>query len=104
MNNNVEIKNLTKFAKLLAKQSCRDIGINIKEIKNYISVKQAKNIVLQYCIIDSGRFILNKKRMDKIQKELCDWIYGVQLSKLSGEDKLDCYWDDDKNKMMFIKK
>ena len=100
----MEIKHLNKFSKVMAKEACRDVGVKIKDIKYYISVKQAIGVVKQHCVISDGKWVVSQKRMDKIYKDLCDWIYGVQLAKLSGEDKLDCYWDDKQNAMVFKKK
>lgn len=86
----------------MTKGACKEVGIDIKDIKNYITVRQAKNLVQQYLIYKHGDLIINKNIMQKIHSELCDWIHGVELAKLSANDELSCYWDDKKNTMIFI--
>lgn len=98
----MRIKNLTKFTKIVAKEAAKEIGINTKKMNNYITLTQAKNLVKENAYCKDGYLTINEKRMNKIHTELCDWLYGVELARLSAMDKFDCYWDNEENRMIFV--
>jgi hypothetical protein len=99
----MEITDLNKFAKYIAVHTANEIGIETKKnsLKEYITLKNVKGIVSQYAKIKNGKMCVNNRIMKKIQNELTNWILGVSLAKMAGNDEIDCYWDDTKNCMMF---
>ena len=101
-NKYMKIQNLNKFTKHMAKDICKLMDIEYKELKEYITFSQAKNLVKEYARDDDdGCFSINQRRFDRLTEELHDWILGIELFKLTVKGDLDCYWDDDKNTMIF---
>jgi hypothetical protein len=99
------IKNLKKLAKHLAKSVAEDCGLTIDDLKEYMTVKNAINIVKENAKKDkNGELLINTKILEKICLEMSGWLLGVNLAKLASQDVLDCYWDNKKNCMVFKKK
>ena len=42
-----------------------------------------------------------QKYKQKRYDEILDWLIGVELAKMAADDKLECYWDDEANEMVF---
>lgn len=101
-NKYMKIQNLNKFTKHMAKDMCKLMDIEYRELKEYITFSQAKSLVKEYARDDDdGCFSINQRRFDRLTEELHDWILGIELCKLTVKGDLDCYWDDDKNTMIF---
>lgn len=100
-----KIKNITKLAKHLAKNVAKDCGLTIEDLKEYMTVKNAIELVKEHAHKDeNGEFLINTKILEKICFSISGWLLGVNLAKLAAQDELDCYWDNKKNCMVFKKK
>lgn len=99
-----KIKNLNSFSKELGKLVAANAGFSTKELKESITVKNIRGIVTKYIKNKNGYFYISEDMTSQICEEIHDWIIGVSLAKLAAEDKLDCYWDDKKNCMIFKEK
>ncbi len=100
-----KIKDIKKLAKHLAKNVATDCGFTIDELKEYMTVKNAIEIVKQHSKINkNGEYLINTKILEDICLDISSWLLGVNLAKLAGEDILDCFWDNKKNCMVFKKK
>ena len=99
-----EIKSLNSFSKSLGKQVAKQSGFSKNELINYITVKNIKQMVRLHASKQKGKMYIDEKRTLKICGEIFDWLVGVDLAKLAAQDKLECYWDDKKNTMVFKKK
>jgi hypothetical protein len=99
------IKDIKKLAKHLAKNIAMDCGFTIEELKQYMSVKNAINIIKEHAQKDKdGEFLINTRILETICVDMSGWLLGVNLAKLAADDKLDCYWDSKKDCMVFKKK
>jgi hypothetical protein len=98
----MRIKNLTKFAKIVVKEAAKEVGINAKNVNDYITLTQAKNLIIEHSCNKDGDLVVNDKRMNKIHTDLCKWFQGFELARLSAMDKFECYWDNEQDKMIFI--
>lgn len=99
-----EIRNLSAFSRSIGKQVAREGGFTVRELKTYISVKNIKNIVRKYANYKNEAFYIDEERTHLVCEEIFDWLTGVNLAKLASEDYLDCWWDSEKNTMIFKKK
>lgn len=99
------IKDIKKLAKHLAKVVAVDCGFTIDELKQFMTVKNAINIIKEQAQKGKdGEFLINTKILENICSEMSGWLLGVNLARLASDDKLDCYWDDKKDCMVFRKK
>ena len=99
------IKDIKRLAKHLAKNVAVDCGFTIDELKQFMTVKNAINIIKEKAQKDeNGDFLINTKILETICLEISGWLLGVNLARLASDDKLDCYWDDSKDCMVFRKK
>ena len=97
----IKIRSINKFTKHMAKDLCRTMEIDYKNLKEYISFHQAKNLVKQYARKYKNELYINEQRFAKLAEEFHDWVLGIDLCKMCSSGELDCYWDDDENKMVF---
>jgi hypothetical protein len=102
MDNLVKIKNLTHAAKHLGKDIAKQRKIPLCKFKEYITVKEIKNIIKQYALQDEhDDYLINYKILHKICEEINTWVLGIELAKLASLDSVETYWDDEKNCMVF---
>lgn len=99
------VKHLKKMAKFMAKNVALDCGFSINELKQYMTVRNAVNIIRENAKKDDdGNLLVNEKIIEKIHFEISSWLIGVNLAKMAAQDLLECFWDDKKNCMVFSKK
>lgn len=97
-----KICKINKFAKNLGIIVAQDIGFSTKKLKSYIKVSNIKNIIMKHSNgISNGKFIIDEKNAKKAYNEIFDWLIGCDLATLASQNVLECYWDDDKNTMVF---
>ena len=97
-----KIKNLNKFAKTLGITVAKDADFSYNELRKYISVGNIKNIVRHYAKRDTdGGASISNEGIASCMSDIFDWIIGRDLATMAANDKLDCYWDDEKNEMVF---
>ena len=92
-------KKLNRCAKMIAKSVARLSGFSSRELRENIKVSQVKDIILQYSgdstgIKDEDHILLDEESLDEICDDILNWLVGVKLCKMCGDDKLDCFWDD----------
>jgi hypothetical protein len=98
----VKIKNLTRAAKHLGKDIAKQRKIPLNKFKEYITVKEIKNIIRQYALQDEDNgLLMNYKILYKICEEINTWVLGIELAKLASLDSVETYWDSEKNCMVF---
>tara|TARA_R110000868_G_scaffold554_3_gene4108 strand:- start:877 stop:1212 length:336 start_codon:yes stop_codon:yes gene_type:complete len=98
-----KFKDLNKFSKDLGKFVARVSGYRLSQIKKYIKVNNVKNIVKKYAKynLPNNIYTLSEDDASEACEEILDWLVGVELASLAADDVLDCWWDDEKNQMMF---
>ena len=97
-----EITRLNEFSKKIAKAVAKQVYMKMPELKNSITVKNIKGIIYEHCETSEEGFpILTGKKLDLICEDIFTWLAGVRLAREAAEDKLDCYWHDEKNCMIF---
>lgn len=99
------IKNLEKFIKATIKGICELNGYDKKEIKKYIDKNNIQCLMKKYVYTDTDNEIfISDKDTVKLYDDVREWIVGVELSKIAGQDLIECYWDDENNCMKFYHK
>lgn len=101
---NYEIKNMMGFCKTIGFTVADEIGMSPKEFKNYIKPSNVRKIAEQYCTKKGRSYFIEEEKIDDIYEDTRNWVIGIDLAKLAAQDKLECYWDDDINQMVFQKK
>ena len=99
-----EITQLGPMAKRLGKAIAKDGNFTVDELKEYISVSNIKQIIKEFSMIKDGRLFIDEDGMEQAAEQVHNWLIGVDLAKLAGQDKVNCYWDDEKNCMTFEEK
>ena len=100
-----KVKNITRLAKVLGKSIAKDADFTLEELKEYISVQNIKFMIKQKAHRDAdGDLALSNDDLFVISNEIYDWLIGCDMCKLAAEGKLECYWDDDLNEMVFTGK
>lgn len=98
------IKNITHFSKKMLKLVARESGFTKKECDEYISIENVKGIIEEHAKKNSkGRLIINEEITNTIFEKIENWLTGFQLARMCSEGILDCYWDSEKNCMVFKK-
>ena len=98
----VKIKNLTRAAKHLGKDIAKQRKIPLNKFREYITVKEIKNIIRQYALQDEDNgLLMNYKILHRICEEINTWVLGIELAKLASLDSVETYWDSEKNCMIF---
>lgn len=98
------IINLNSFANLLRHKAALAINPEYTEdLDQYISIKQVIKLIEENSLgRDKNKNILiDEDNFDECVFQTEEWIYGVGLSKLAGQDLIECEWDSKLNKMVF---
>jgi len=97
-----KIKSINALAKTLGKTVAKDSDFTFKQLKEYISVGNIKNMISQHTKKDEcGYEVISNESINCIMTEIFDWLVSRELASLAAEDKVDCFWDDEKNQMVF---
>ena len=88
--------------KAAADHLCEDSS-STEDLDNYISIDQIINIIEDESLglDDENRYLLNEDINEKIFDTIAIWIHNVGMSKLAGQDLLECAWDAELNEMVF---
>jgi hypothetical protein len=92
------------MSKCIGKDIANNMDIPLRELKHYIKPSEIQSIIKQYCIIQEEHCLINSIILQKIFDTVNNWVVGIKMSKLAGENKMDVFWDDDKNCMTFKNK
>jgi hypothetical protein len=101
------ITNLNDFATILRKNAYEHLSMtNIENLDEFITVNEVTKLVSHSGIgfDDDNNIIINEDILEELINDVSKWIYDISLSKLCGNDKLDCAWDDQHNEMVFWSK
>jgi len=102
MQRSMKIRNINKFTKSLAKDVCYSLDIPMKDLKHYMTFKQAKNLVKEFCDDDGYNYSMTRNGFNLCATEMTNWLIGFELAKLSSDGKFECYWDDVSNRVEHI--
>jgi hypothetical protein len=74
-----------------------------EDLNEYITINQIIKVIHDHCHgYDVYNYpIINEQINEKIFDIVTVWIHNVGLSKLAGQDLLDCAWDNNLNEMIF---
>lgn len=101
------IINLEGYATQLRDAAASSLSENYTEnLDDFISVKQIINMVNENCVgyDEHDRPLLDEESNNQVYEDTVSWIHGVGLSKLAGQNLIECAWDDDQNDFVFWKK
>ena len=97
----VTIKHIGKMSKHIGKDVAKNMGIPLKELKDYIRPSEIKSILTQYCIFKDEQYLINTLILKKVFQEVNNWVLGIQLAKMASDGQLDACWDDEQNSIIF---
>lgn len=100
----VRIKNINKMSKHIGKDVAKNMSIPLSEFGEYIKPKEIKSLLMQYAVKKEDDYMLNTMILQKVFKEVNNWVLGIQLCKMSVKGDLDTSWDSEQNCMMFESK
>jgi hypothetical protein len=100
----IAIKNINKMSKHIGRDIAKKMEISLSEFKYYIKPKEIRSIIRQYAIHKNENLLINACILQKVFDTISQWVIGIQISKLASEDKMEVYWDDDKNCPIFKNK
>ena len=97
-----EITRVNEFAKKIGKVVAREIYMTMDELKESISVRNIKGIIYEHSDTSKDGYpILTTSQLNMICEDIFSWLAGVRLAREAAADKLDCYWSDEKDCMIF---
>ena len=96
------ITRVNEFSKQIGKLVAKQIQMKYSELKDSITVRNIKGIIYEHCnLSEEGYPILTTEQLDIVCEDIFSWLAGVKLAKEAAEDKVDCYWNNEKNCMIF---
>lgn len=99
----MQFDDLKNFSKRIAMFVAKQAGYSKKELKNFIRLQNVQKIVKSHSKRTfDGKYEVDEEEANLICEEIFDWLVGVEIAKLAADDIIQCYWDDEKNKMEFI--
>jgi len=73
-----------------------------ENLDDYIKIPEIISLVTKKCELnENDQFVLNEEIHEDIFQDVCDWVYGIGLSKLVSDNLVECAWDDEQNCMVF---
>ena len=100
------VRNLEKYATEMRSAAATYIKEDYTDnLDDFVTIKQLESFIKSKSngLDEKGRILLESETVDDIFVEICDWIYGVGLSRLASKNLLECAWDNDQNRMIFWK-
>ena len=96
------IKSTNALAKVLGKTVAKDSDFTYSQLKKYISVNNIVQIISDHSTVDEfGEQKISRDGITNVMADIFDWLVGRDLAAMAADDKLDCFWDDEKNEMVF---
>lgn len=100
------IRNLEKYATEMRSAAATYISDDYTDnLDDFVTIKQLESFIKSKStgLDEKGRLLLESETIDDIFVSVCDWIYGVELSRLASKNLIECAWDNDQNCMVFWK-
>lgn len=104
MENYFIIEDLPKYIEGLRHSVADYIYPNYTDnLDDYITLAQLQSLVLETCKDrdESDRVLITEDMNENLFITVCDWVYGVGLSRLASQNLVECAWDDKQNCMVF---
>ena len=101
---NYSIVDITGYATTLRRYAADSLAENnMDNLDDYITINQVIGVIKEYAsgLDDNDHYIINEDISENIYLDIVEWIYDVGVAKLAAENKIECAWDDDLNKMIF---
>ena len=97
------IKDIEAFSKKMLRLGAEHIGIEEERRSKYINLKNVEEIVKENSIYreSTDSFYVTEEIAEKIVDEISNWLLGVELAEMCSNGKLECYWDNKQNCMVF---
>jgi hypothetical protein len=97
------IKDLEAFSKKMLRLGGEEIGIDEKRRLKYITLKNVEGIIRENAIYreETGSLYITESIAENIVDEISNWLLGVEVAEMCSNGKLECYWDNKQNCMVF---
>lgn len=97
-----KIKDLAKMSRHIRKDIAKQHGMPLSQLKFYITQNEVISLIRQYAEKnEEGELLVNCTILDRIFKEVYNWIVGIEVSKLASKGDFEVYWNDEKDCMVF---
>lgn len=98
------IEDLNAYAYGMRHLSANEINKNYTEnLEDFINLPQLTSLIIEYSqgYDEHGNILIDEETNEELFYIVCDWIYGVGLSKLASQNLIECAWDNEQNCMVF---
>jgi hypothetical protein len=98
------IKDLNDYASQLRQLSAKSISENYTEnLDDFITLGQLISLIMEKSqgFDENNHILIDEETNEDLFYIVCDWIYGVGLSRLASQNLVECAWDDQQNCMVF---
>jgi hypothetical protein len=98
------IKDLNDYASQLRELSANSISNSYSEnLDDFISIGQLISLIIEKSqgFDENNHVLIDEETNESLFYIICDWIYGVGLSRLASQNLVECAWDDQQNCMVF---
>ena len=96
MQKSMKIRNIGKFTKSLAKDVCYHLDITMKELNQYMSFAQAKNLVKDFCTQgEDGGYNITRDDYHQCATDMQSWIIGFEVARMASDGQFECYVHED---------
>jgi hypothetical protein len=98
------IKDLNDYASQLRQLSAKSISENYTEnLDDFITLGQLISLIMEKSqgFDEHNNVLIDVDTNEDLFYIVCDWIYGVGLSRLASQNLVECAWDDQQNCMVF---
>lgn len=89
------------MAKHLGKTVAKNSDFTFKELRQYIGVKNIEYMIKEHSRYKHGRYEINDNGVEAVMSDIFEWLMGRDLARLAAEDKIDSYWSDEEDCMVF---
>ena len=102
MKEQYEFTNEKVFCENIIRLVSVECRLPLSQIKKSIRLNNVKKMVRQYAQkLNDNSFSLTADNACDICDDIASWVANVSLAKQCAKDKLDCYWDNELNMMVF---
>lgn len=100
------IINIEKYSEYARQEASSVFTEKEEKLDDYITIPQVISLIKEIAIDQNEKkqYIIDEEGNEKLIEKIIKRIYNSGLSKMAAQDKIECAWDNKKNKMIFWNK
>lgn len=97
------IKDIHSLAKRMLSMGAEELGMDEKRRNKYINLTNVEGIIKEHATYKEANdsFYITDSAAELVVDDIMDWLLGVEVAEMCSKGKLECYWDDMQNCMVF---